>query len=220
MTQHHDECPKQIIACQYSFAGCEEKFTRELTQYHNHMFVQYHLDIAIYHLNNTGRQLKATETRLTATETQLEKARSRIESSGESSTVIKVPYIGNREYISPGFYAKGRYQFGLKVSGCMHNTQARSIAISVMSGRCDDELEWPVTAIVTIHQLNQNKDEDHRLVVDKEKAFFKSKVIPSAVSQYQQWRPLGFGSADRRDNCIFLKVRVDVNRQPAKPWLV
>ena len=216
MTQHHDECPKQIIACQYSFAGCEKRFTRESTQDHNKVFIQYHLDTAMVHLNKT--------------ETRLEEALSCIESSGESSTVIKVPCVPNRETISPGFYVnKGGYRFGLKViDDILHTT---NIAISVMSGRYDDVLEWPVTATVTIHILNQNEDNDHRLVVDKQQAVFNNKVIPPAV--YGEW--IDFGERKvveprarlfslirvsyMTNNCFFFKVKVDVNCR-RKPWLV
>ncbi len=198
MTQHHDECPKQIIACQYSFAGCEKRFTRESTQDHNKVFIQYHLDTAMIHLNKTKtlltgtrtrlaateRQLNATETRLTATETRLEEALSYIQPSRESSTVIKVPYVPYGEFISPGFYVnKGGYQFGLKVTERFAN--GANIAISVMSGKCDDVLEWPFTATVTIHLLNQNENKNHLLVVNKDQAVIKKKVIPPAV--YGEW---------------------------------
>ena len=71
MTQHHDECPKQIVACQYRIVGCEKKFTRESTQDHSKEFKQHHLDKAMVQLANTGTQLHKTETRLDKTETRL-----------------------------------------------------------------------------------------------------------------------------------------------------
>ena len=103
-----------------------------------------------------------------------------------------------------------------------------------MSGRYDNVLEWPVTATVTVHLLNQNEDKDHIPVVDKQQAVIRNKVIPPTV--YGEWINFGecrihvyqYGSflspsyqppSYISNNYLFFKVKVDVNSQP-KPWLV
>ena len=143
MTEHHDGCPKQIIACRYRFAGCEEKFTRESTQDHNKEFIQHHLDKAMVKLYNTKTQF---ETRLCNIERQLDEAIlciTELQSTGTSSVVIRIPVPYDSDSISPGFYVtKGGCRFALKIDKGRHFMN--SISIAVMSGLYDDVLEWPV----------------------------------------------------------------------------
>ena len=215
MTQHHDECPKQIIACRYRFAGCEEKFTRESTQDHNKEFIQHHLDKAMVKLDNT-------ETRLCKTEARLDVA-VELQSTGTSSVVIRIRVPYGSDSISPGFYVtKGGCRFTLKVHVQCWNF---SISIAVMSGRHDDVLEWPVKGAVTIQLLNQEEDKDHKLLADKKQVEFKNKVVPPAT--HGEWIHLGdtpiwmifWDETHIANNTYFFKVKIDLDT-PSKPWLV
>ena len=178
MTEHHDECPKQIVACQYRFAGCEEKFTRESTQDHNKEFIQHHLDKAMIKLCNTEARLDEAVSCI-----------AELQSTGTSSDVIRIPVlIYGSDSISPGFYVtKGGCRFALNVC---HQRGKPAISIAVMSGRHDDVLEWPVKGAVTIQLLNLDEDKDHKLLADKKQVEFKNKVVPPAT--HGEWIYLSY----------------------------
>ena len=215
MTQHHDECPKQTIACQYRFAGCEEKFTRESTQDHNKEFIQLHLDKAMVKLSealSSIEELQSTDNKV-------------------FPTVIKVPIKWGKESISPGFYEiKGGYRLALKAycgRGVEQSASSTGLNlythIAVMSGRHDDVLEWPVSGIVTVQLQNQEANMNHRIVVDYKEVEFNNKVVPPTV--YGEWIHLAdftiseFYEKYIPNNSLYFKVKFHSDTE-LKPWLV
>ena len=218
MTEHYDECPKQIMACRYRFAGCEEKFTRESTQDHNKEFIQHHLDKAINNTETTQRQLNETTERLNKTTERLNEATASIDdlqSNSRVSKIVKIPIVHGNDSIGSGFYlpkskmfAKpGKHHLVLKVN--TERIPRYRLYMTIMPGLYDDELEWPVEGTVTVQIQNQEEDRNHRLVVDNKQVAFDNKIVVPAVCG--EWKPLcefTIEQADKymKNNNLFFNV--------------
>ena len=224
MEAHREECPKEIVSCPYSAAGCSEMIKRENLSQHSEDSLRLHLDIAMKRIEEIGKSNQSLETKI------------------HNHKILKLDeYTKRREektvWYSQGFYTTpGGYKMCLSVF-CNGNGGAAnhylSCFIHLLSGEYDDTLEWPFRGEVTIELLNQLEDKNH----EKELFYFNNsspleyriRVRGKDVGRgggLQQFMPhteLSFKPTLNRqylkDDSLYFRVSVKATSK-TRPWLV
>ena len=64
LQSHIKVCPKEIISCSYSIAGCCVTTTREAVMEHEHQFTQEHLHMALDHIQQQDTKIQEQDTKI------------------------------------------------------------------------------------------------------------------------------------------------------------
>ena len=224
MGAHHQQCPKEIISCEYAKLGCKHVCLREDITDHNEEQVQGHLRLATNELAN----LRALfQSRTGAPKKHLFKM--------TNFTKLKE----NREtWYSPSFYAfPGGYKMCLNIEaggyGAGEGTHI-SAFLYLMAGENDEVLEWPMRGTFSIELLNQKEDQNHKqlsIFFDKtEEDNYNSKVSKGRAEtgwgahEFMQYQELAWGlfSSEPRylqNDTLYFRVAMTEKISTSKPWL-
>ena len=146
LTVHQNVCPKQIIACPYSEAGCPILILREDKQKHLQENVERHATIASGKVKSLANELALVCEQLTMSN----------EAKQIPPVTFKMTYYEqlkeNREtWKSPCFYTDdhpGGYKMSFKVR-MDSRKRYLSLYVHLTSGYNDDHLAWPYSGIVS-----------------------------------------------------------------------
>ena len=188
MDSHLDECPLEIIECQYHEVGCDSKFPRKDQNKHNKQNAEDHLVLTQQDLSDTKEQLASALGRITPLEVCLHQS---LTGSGRSITVAGARWsihlsalaatssAGNQSvpvvmkifpkkcrnvsfYTSPFYTHNGGYKMQLLVYPYRWNGGSHlSVFLCLMSGPFDDQLRWPLKQTFQIVLMNQIGNYDH-----------------------------------------------------------
>ena len=151
------QCPLEIVSCSFSYTGCEEKLPRKDMPAHISESVAVHMSLqAVSHqkeleeLKIQIRELQAHLRIMPITILLDEFASKKAEGKNWSSHPFYTHLQGYKLCLSV-------YCNGIKSGEGTHI----SMYIYVMSGKHDDELEWPFKRSITIQLLDQKEGKDH-----------------------------------------------------------
>ena len=170
--QHRATCLKEMVECAYSKSGCTFKSQRESLRDHHHKFVHGHLAL----LNDKVDILQAQLEEYKASPLQMSRTvvKNSLLGGSKVADAIVLKFLsfqehkeGDKEWRSPGFYTHERgYVICLSVyaNGSEDGRGTHvSVYVTLMKGKYDDELAWPMCRTFRITMLNQARDENHRV---------------------------------------------------------
>ena len=155
--QHHlkEKCPLEIVACEFSFAGCQVKVER--------IVMQDHLD------KSKDKHLKMTASKCQNLEVELNSLKLALNTIAPKPVFIPPPDIVMNEYerkrkederwFSPAFYTHvGGYKMCLSITangwGDGKGTHV-GVSVFMMKGEFDSYLKWPFRGKITVELVNQ-----------------------------------------------------------------
>ena len=184
LDQHVDQvCPLTVVACDFSFAGCDVKQPRRELSQHVATSVSTHLSLLAIHGS-------AAEAKVVQLREEIEKRDKRLEELEKDnyslrdavrrldSYVTNIPPVkfelanfrrhvtDHTEWYSPPFLSHPHgYMLCLKVnaSGVGDARNYTAVSVQLISGDFDTHLSWPFLGVVSIQILNQLGDRDHHL---------------------------------------------------------
>ena len=168
------ECSLQLVACEFSHAGCTEKVPRKDLARHMEDGMQKHLlSMSLLNLSLTRelhQKMDEKDRQITELQLQLQQLDGKVEQHFHNSlvgsvftkefTLTEFRKAEKREnFHSEPFYSGWlRYKFKFNID--FADTQMR-VYLYLLKGDHDDHLNWPIKCIVRIKILNQVKDHDH-----------------------------------------------------------
>ena len=181
---HREKCPLEVIACEFSHAGCKAKLHRAKMANHKRQGVEEHLAMAGKTIASLQRQAETTATWVKQLVAHLKPESLAI---AESSSIVFIPppaiimtnfnqhkSAGDTWYSPPFFSHIGGYKMCLRVdaNGLMSGAGTHvSVFVYLMRGEYDDNLLWPFSGHITFQLLNSRADTqhlDHRVNIDDE----------------------------------------------------
>ena len=186
LPSHREKCPLEVIACEFSHAGCKAKLQRAKVADHKRQSVEEHLSMAA----KTIEQQATMQAKTIATLQQQEKIIASLQlevkqlvahlkpgSPAKSPSVILIPppaFImtdfsqhksANDAWYSPPFYSHlGGYKMCLKVYSNGDDSSAGthvSVFVTLLRGEHDDNLLWPFRGCITLQLCNRREDTGH-----------------------------------------------------------
>ena len=193
MEVHREECPLEMIQCEYYSVGCKRvKLARKDMEEHDNEKMKEHLMMTNHELTNTKAQLAAAlkqMTNLTAALIKSPNSNNDIRSVHLDSLAtlfkfgnqvcpvsIKMPDYGNKktnavQWFSDPFYTHNNgYKMCLCVDPAGYDDGEGthlSVFLFLMKGPYDDELTWPLRGKFEIKLLNQISDNEHHSMTSK-----------------------------------------------------
>ena len=76
---HQKICPKEIISCSYSIAGCCVTTTRETVMEHESQFTQEHLHMALEHIQQQDTKIQEQDTKIQELNTKIQQQDTKIQ---------------------------------------------------------------------------------------------------------------------------------------------
>ena len=227
---HNQICSQGLTQCQYTTIGCRNSIRRDEVDLHNRERVSEHLRLAINIIETLKSEVKALKLKTLT-----------ISSKNDYEYIKMKGFSRMREnqedWYSHGFYTSpGGYKMTLCVIANGSNDGRgthTSCCIRLLSGECDDTLEWPFQGKVTIELLNQLKDESHKVGIIQ----FNGETATECSQRVREGnRVAGLGiytfishselEYNPNTNCQYLKddslyFRVSVKAiSTTRPWLV
>ena len=151
------KCPLEIISCSFNYAGCKEKFPRKDMPVHISDNLAVHMSLQAISHRKEIEELKAENKELRS---HLRIMPVNIVLNGYTSKKVE-----EENWYSRPFYTHLRgYKLRLSVS-CNGDDEGEgthiSLYVHLMSGKHDDELEWPFQRPITIQLLDQKEGRKH-----------------------------------------------------------
>jgi TNF receptor-associated factor 4 len=235
LTNHQEECPKEIIECPFAFIHCREFFEREMLAAHTCNAIEHHLDLSLTHIISLNSDINVLTSNVVQLNRQIDELKLR--PTAVQKLVLKMTGFAayknnNRIWYSPGFFSGG-YKFCLRVDPSGESSCV-SCYICLMPGANDGTLEWPFQGDVTIELLNQVRDKGHRKLTIRYNnltpVIYSSKVVDKVCGpgygKYEFISHADLSSFDADENCqyllednLYFRVFVKINSK-VKPWLV
>ena len=129
---HHIICPKEVVTCKYSEAGCNVRLFRQDLQKHVSESTEHHLNLAMGKISTLKQHLRDAE-----------------EKNRTPPVTFKMSHFAEKkendsEWVSPAFYSHtGGYKMCLRVNPNGFSANAHLSAFIALSyGENDDELTW------------------------------------------------------------------------------
>ncbi len=218
ISQHvESKCEYTVIACKHKSIGCETELKRKDMAAHE-LDDKLHFHMAI----NTVTLLKEDIT-------QLKENGDITLKQGESMSIRFIDYQvrkkSNKHLFSPSFYTSHGYRMALKVYangyGAGEGTHV-SVYASIVKGKHDSQLSWPLLGSVTITLLNQLEDKKHHsrvLSITQER---NARVGDNwGCPKFTPHSALGHDPIENtqylKDDTLHFRVLVEVKDN--KPWL-
>jgi len=195
MDDHLEECPLEVVECEYREMGCESEFPRKDQSRHNKQNAENHLALTQQNLSKTNEKLASALDRITSLEVYLyqsihrdgknliaDEARWFIHLEALSATSIagnqKLPVIMKifpRDHRYAFVYTSSFYTHdeGYKMQLLVYPRGSNggshlSVFFCLMSaGPFDYRLEWPLKKAFQIVLMNQIVDDHHHYVTVK-----------------------------------------------------
>ena len=211
---HTKICPKEIISCSYSIAGCCVMTTREAVMEHEHQFTQEHLHMALEHMRQQDAEIKALKQEQT---------------SHTCTFFVEEFQVKRKEqsfYYSPCFYMPPNVGYKMQVEVTFSNCDHMGVFVYLEQGRYDNVLEWPFRGEVTIELLNQLDDKDHEehiITFDDSIPVDVSGQCMASTSNCGWGEPKFISYSDLsaaylQNDTVFFRVKVAIHSK-VKSWL-
>ena len=165
---HLPECSVAKVECEFNYAGCETKLSRQDMERHMTESAHHHLSLLSAKIKAMKEYQEQHRKRNTETIRELQK-HAQICSSHYSPS-LQISMFANRRkagglWCSPPLYTHpGGHKFhvvvhlrGSKGSGGGHI----SVSMDSLKGEFDGQLLWPANTTITLQLLNQETDQSH-----------------------------------------------------------
>ena len=170
MLEHRQECPLEMVDCDYHSMGCDKRIVRRKRKQHEEETMEAHLRMTKIKLLKTEAKLLDAETRLDALETTVAKLTAdygpQVHVDVPAYTSLKA---SNVDWYSPVFETHPRgYRMKLNVICCGHDDGTGthvSVYLCNVTGPHDSELCWPLRGEFTV-TLIRNSAEDYSRKVE------------------------------------------------------
>ncbi len=223
-----EECPYTVTHCKYESIGCNKKTLRKDMAEHEEND-KLHLHLAI---DATLQMQKALLKAINATQELKRELHVMAKKQHLQDTVaFKVTGYGkykkeNQKFTSPPFYSSPHgYYLAIKVHvnglGTGKGTHV-SVFASVLEGRYDAGLNWPLIGDITIMLLNQLQNKNHHFMtfslstsdnIRVGNSWGLDEFIPHSLLSYNPAKNTQY----LKDNALYFRVSVEVDDH--KPWL-
>ena len=212
LQEHINQCPLQVVPCEYADAGCSQHMPRKDIEIHRITGMAQHLDLVNKKLSQLLEHLEYKD--------------------HIAPIIMKMSnFLKQETWSSPNFYTHcNGYKLQLKVSvkhasNVMTLFGAGSLSVSIVSveGPFDEHLNWPMHARVNVRLLNQVHNSHHHSVtfqIERQ----RGKTAPHCVEQFIPYSKLSSqGNAQVKflmNNSLYFQVLVELlgDCKP-KPWL-
>ena len=178
---HLSACPKEVVECTYSAAGCEVELLRQDLQKHLVENVNQHLNLAMLTISRLRSEGKKCVDIIQDAEAKLRTPPVTFKMTGFS-----LKKETGEMWSSPPFYThKGGYKMRLEVyaQGSSGNEDQVEVYVCLMKGQHDGDLVWPFRGEIKIDLLNQVNNQHHHSVkvpyTEAESVDYNSRVITS-----------------------------------------
>ena len=206
MADHHNVCPKEVVACQYVSVGCKTKLKREDMSTHNQQCMESHLKNAVAKIDILHSEIED------------------LHSLTGPNVTLRVPeseMSGDDSFITYLYTHKRGYKMRLKGKLRKYYASEMSLTISatVIPSRYDDILVWPFQCRIRVDLLNQERNEAH-LTISNSSVFEKQVAQPEKNEKWMVVGSFNLRSSKMRrhftNNVAYLRVNV---RYGEKSWL-
>ena len=219
LAAHRIMCPKEVVTCSYSEAGCNIRLFRQDLQKHVSESTEFHLKLAMERISTLTQNLQDVE------------ERNRTPPVTFKMSCFAKKKENGLQWISPKFYSHtGGYKMCLCVD--LNHDSHLSVFISLVYGENDGELTWPFNGEVTIELLNQREDSRHH----SHKVRFSGKT-PSKITDrvtIDRMSPRWWGIKEfilyqklktpicqyLKDDCLYFRITKVTLSPPLQPWLI
>ena len=171
LQKHLDEnCPLQVIKCEFSYAGCKVECQRRYMQTHVDENMKVHLSKVSCTLKSTiEQQQKQIVALMSATQVALDMQKPLARVFVTPPDIVMTDFEEHKKadnrWFSPPFYSHiGGYKMCLCViANGFGKGKGTHVTVSfyMMRGENDDHLKWPFRGEITVQLLNQTRDEKH-----------------------------------------------------------
>ena len=177
-----ENCPLQVIECEFNYAGCEVKCQRQHMQTHLDENVKVHLNKVSHKLQSTTEQQQEQRSIIEQLQKQIAALMSAIRVALDTQKPLALVFVPPPDMVmtdfhecrpgtddqwhSPRFYTHiGGYKMYLVVMVDLETNYPEGtyvfIFVELTQGEYDDQLKWPFRGDITIQLLNQRRDEGH-----------------------------------------------------------
>ena len=192
------ECPLELVACEFSHAGCTEKVPRKDLARHMEEGVQKHLlSMSLLNLRLTRelhQKIDDKDKLIAEKDQEIFQLQQQFgDPFFEALEICKKQFILTEfsskkiewaSYVVTSFYSdplpQYKFDFVVRPSDESHV----SVELQVLFGKDDDKLRWPFMCTVHIQLINRLGNHDHHLITAR-KQFTKSDRIKSFVASDQ-----------------------------------
>ena len=219
---HHIMCPKEVVTCSYSEAGCNVRLFRQDLQKHVSESTELHLKLAMEKISTLKQNLRYTEER-----------------NRTPPVTFKMPSFAEKKendvnWISPKFYSHtGGYKMCLIVHpngfGAGKGTHL-SVYIHLVYGENDDNISWPFRGEVTVELLNQQQDASHHSYTchfnDQTPSDCVDRVTTYGMNtgwgapSFMSYKLLTPGTSYCKDECLYFRITKVTLSPPLQSWLI
>ena len=238
LQSHIKVCPKEIISCSYSIAGCCVTTTREAVMEHEHQFTQEHLHIALDHIQQQDTKIQQQDTKIQEQDTVIQNLNTKIQQQDAQIQTLKQETTHiifsitdfqatckKKLYsYSPFFYVPSN-GYKMYISVAFTDVNHLGFFMHLQQGDYDNMLEWPFRGEVAIELLNQLDDKNHY----KGSVTFDSSVPrdisgrPTSGSNHGWGKPKFINYSDLsaaylQNDTVFFRVKVAIHSK-VKSWL-
>lgn len=225
--EHHclNECPLQLLECEFHQAGCSEKIMRKHLKGHMEQDIQEHLSLlsafAIQKLAEKTNEIELLKTemqyQLEVKDRQINVLQSRVNNL-EKVTLLQPVEFTMYEYSTyegsccywqhgPMFYT---HPMGYMVGVQLYFSGPRNefdVELHHKEGEFDDQLEWPMRCILTVTILNQRCDKYH-LERSASLDLEKKNLVDIRIPYSDIRRPSQNGAQYVKDDCLRFRLQV------------
>lgn len=220
MQKHVKECSTEVVLCKYQSIGCKVKVVKKDLSLHEEACAVEHLKMAVQKVNQLTRHCHGAVV-IPPTVLKMSKF-----AQHKDSQVI---------WDSPAFYTHSRgYKLYLQVNAFgedSYGQQCIGVTVCVLHGEQDDNLVWPFRGIVKFRLLNQDRDEDHRMVdakfLERKESSRNKRVTAEEGKSIVGWGDRSlllfsdpmFSCYVQKD-CLYFSVDMVEVSIANKPWLI